>query len=187
MPIVPVGAFRTKWFNVDDSMTSSMLHSAQSCAVKVRCNGEAITSCLHAFCDCDCERSCAYAISSVYLFLVESGGLVHARKQYHAQKWVPMFAVLTHVSTFNPAISAACQGRCIRWRFTIPRRKRQTWRTQIRHTQRRALSSTYPLPFVRMEWTLKAYLTSCVTGWTKRALRCTGLITTEDKDVCMRP
>jgi hypothetical protein len=34
-----------------------------------------------------------------------------------------------------------------------------------------------------MEWTLKAYLTSCVTGWTKRALRCTGLITSWDGDV----
>jgi hypothetical protein len=34
------------------------------------------------------------------------------------------------------------------WRFTMPRRKRQIWRTRIWHTQHRDLSSTYPLQHV---------------------------------------
>ncbi len=78
--------------------------------------------------------SCTCGMSFVYLFLIESGVLVHARKQYHTKKWVPMFTVLTHVNTFNPVVSAVCQSHWIPWRV---------------------LSSTYPLPFVRMEWTLK--------------------------------
>ena len=63
------------------------------------------------------------------------------------------------------------------------RRKRQIWMTQIRHTQYRVLSSTYSLPFVRMEWRLKAYLTSCFTEWKKRVLRCNGLITSWNGNV----
>ncbi len=125
-----------------------MLHSAQSCEVKVSYNDEVITSWLNIFCDLDCKCSCASAV----------------RRSRTCEKTVPHTEMSTHVCSshtcknFQPGISAACQRFCIPWRFTMSRRKRQIWRTRIRHTQLRALSSTYPLPVVRMEWTLKAYL-----------------------------
>ncbi len=111
MSITPVGTFRPKWFNVEDSVSSSMIHSTQSCVVKVRCNGETITSWFLSFCDCDCECSCnTYAISSVYLFLVKPAGLVHVKNKHHALKLV---FVLLHISSSSP-----CQHwfphRCLR-------------------------------------------------------------------------
>ena len=80
-----------------------MWHTSQSCVVKVRYIDEVITSWLHEFCDFDCKCSCVYAISSVYLFLVESGGLVHVRNRYNTKS----LFVLEHVVSLKSDVRAA--------------------------------------------------------------------------------
>jgi hypothetical protein len=84
-----------------------MLHSDQSCEVKVKYNDEAITSWLHSFCDFDYKCSCVSAISSVYLFLFksESGGLVHVTNKYSELNLV---FVLLHIGSSRSPANVAC-------------------------------------------------------------------------------
>ena len=79
-----------------------MLHTSQSFVVKVRYIDEVIISWLHTFCTFDC----VCAISSVYLFLVESGGLVHVRNRYNTES----VFVLEHDGPRQPFVNSACQA-----------------------------------------------------------------------------
>jgi hypothetical protein len=84
-------------------MTFSMLHSTQSCEVNVRYIDEGITSWLYAFCNFDFKCSCVYVISSVHLFIVDSGGLVHVRNRYNTESVL----VLEHADTLKPTVNTA--------------------------------------------------------------------------------
>ena len=107
-PIAPVDVLRTKWFNDDESKTSSMLHSAQSCTVRVRYNDEVITSWLHAFCAFDCKRSCVSAIS-VYLFCSgRVGGYGACQEQIQSTQ--VSIRSLAFGSSRPPPVNPACHA-----------------------------------------------------------------------------